>query len=147
MTVGLICSDGGHMTSMLQLSDAYEGKDVFMITYRSRRKPTRIQRVYYLRTIGVNPIYLIFGGLRTLSILIKERPSILLSTGAEIALPAMVIGRILGCKTVFLESISRSQDLSGTGRILMGMVDKFLIQWPELAQKYTSRAEYRGRLL
>lgn len=147
MTVGLICSNGGHMTSMLQLSDAFEGRNVFMITYRSRRKPTKIQRVYYLRAIGVNPVYLILGSLRILSILIREKPSILLSTGAEIAIPAMMLGKILGCKTVFLESISRSQNLSATGQILMGRVDRFLIQWPEVAQKYAGRAEYRGRLL
>jgi UDP-N-acetylglucosamine:LPS N-acetylglucosamine transferase len=132
---------------MLQLSDAFEGRNVFMITYRSRRKPTKIQRVYYLRAIGVNPVYLILGSLRILSILIREKPSILLSTGAEIAIPAMMLGKILGCKTVFLESISRSQNLSATGQILMGRVDRFLIQWPEVAQKYAGRAEYRGRLL
>jgi UDP-N-acetylglucosamine:LPS N-acetylglucosamine transferase len=135
------------MTSMLQLSKAYEDKDVFMITYRSRRKQTRIQRVHYIRGIGMNPVYLFLGSLRIMGVLLRERPSILISTGSEIAIPALLLGKLIGCRTVYVESISRSKDLSGTGRILLGRVDNFLIQWPEVAQRYGNRVEYRGRLL
>lgn len=146
-TIGLACSNGGHLTSMMQLSEAWRGRDVFVVTYSGPRKPTSLGRVYYIDEIMINPIRLVTGAMNILRILAEEKPSVVISTGAEIALPALTLSKLVGAKTVFVESISRSRDLSLTGKLLLGKVDHFLVQWPELKSKYGNEVEYRGRLL
>lgn len=147
MTVGLACSDGGHLTSMCELAEAYEGKDVFLITYEGIRKPAGFKRIYYIRRMDNNPFRLLVGSLEVFRIVLKEKPRISISTGSEVALPFLILAKLFGSKTMFIESVSRTRRLSRAGLLLRGKVDYFLVQWPELIKKYGDDVEYRGRLL
>jgi UDP-N-acetylglucosamine:LPS N-acetylglucosamine transferase len=135
------------MSSVLHLNKAYSDVDTFLITYKGEIDSGPFRRVYNIARIGYNPIRLLVASFRILDILVEERPSIVISTGAEIALPALILARALGMKTVFLESASRTRDLSRTGKILLGKVDHFLVQWPRLVERYGKEVEYQGRLL
>ena len=44
-----------------------------------------------------------------------------------------------------MESIARVDSLSLSGKLLVRTADRFLVQWPQLAKKYT-KAEYIGRV-
>jgi len=147
MTIGLACSDGGHLTSMCELMEAFGERDIFLITYEGIRKPSGFHRVYYIRRMYNNPFKFIVGSLQILRVLICERPSMSISTGSEVAIPFMLFSKLLGSKTVYVESVARISVLSRAGLLLYGKVDYFLVQWPELLKKYGSKAEYRGRLL
>lgn len=74
------------------------------------------------------------------------RPVVVVSCGTGLTVPIFYSARILGIKTVFIESMSRVESLSITGRLLLGKVDLFIVQWPELAQKING-AVYGGQLL
>ena len=50
---------------------------------------------------------------------------------------------LLDVDIVFVESFCRVKKLSLTGRILYFFADKFIVQWPDLVNKYP-RAEYLG---
>lgn len=73
-------------------------------------------------------------------VLIKTRPDILLINGPGTCLPIALwtfIGRVLGLcegQILFCESFCRVKSLSLTGNILwkLGIVDLFLVHWPEL---------------
>ncbi|KAH8554914.1 UDP-N-acetylglucosamine transferase subunit ALG14 [Umbelopsis sp. PMI_123] len=57
--------------------------------------------------------------------------------------------RLLGIKhirIVYIESFARVKSLSVTGRLLYPVVDYFLVQWPELVERYP-RAMYNGVLV
>lgn len=49
-------------------------------------------------------------------------------------------------RTIYVESFARVKSLSLSGRILYPVVDRFLVQWPLLKEKY-SRAEFKGVLV
>jgi UDP-N-acetylglucosamine:LPS N-acetylglucosamine transferase len=74
------------------------------------------------------------------------RPKAVISCGTGLTVPIFYSARLLGIKTVFIESMSRVNALSITGRLLLGKTDLFMVQWPELAEQ-TKGAVYGGQLL
>lgn len=85
---------------------------------------------------------------QVIRIFLIEKPSILFSTGAEIAIPTFYIGKVFfKTKLIFLESLARVNDLSYTGKFLYPIADLFLVQWPELLKKAGPKAVYGGKLI
>lgn len=75
-------------------------------------------------------------------ILLRERPNIILSTGAGPAVPFALVGRFLfGCRVVFIETITRIHAPSMTGKIMYLLAHDFFYQWASLARFFP-----RGRL-
>lgn len=160
MKICLVCSHGGHFAEMQQLVAAFEHHDVFLISYNEptvRGADTSFLRKAYFIEIGNRDvlqlnsffqlvIHLTRVALQGLKILLKEKPRVIVTTGSEIAIPICYIGRMFGCAVVFVESLSRVNDLSRTGRIIYPIANLFLVQWQHLAMKYR-RAHYRGRVL
>jgi UDP-N-acetylglucosamine:LPS N-acetylglucosamine transferase len=60
-----------------------------------------------------------------------ERPDVILSTGAGVAVPFFVVGKLLGARLVYVESVTRTARLSLTGRLLYRLCSRFFVQWPE----------------
>lgn len=50
-------------------------------------------------------------------------------------------------RTIYVESWARVRQLSLSGRLLKGAVDRFLVQWPQLEKNVGGRAEYLGVLV
>jgi UDP-N-acetylglucosamine:LPS N-acetylglucosamine transferase len=76
----------------------------------------------------------------------RVRPEAIISSGASIAIPVSLFGRVLGIKVIFVETGSRVFTLSGTGKVMYYLANKFFVQWEPLAEKYP-KAIYAGRLL
>ena len=75
-----------------------------------------------------------------------ERPDVVLSTGAGVSVPFLLLARLMGMRTIYLESITRIHELSLSGRLVYPFVSRFLVQWEELTAQYP-RAEFHGRVL
>ena len=146
MKICLVCSHGGHLTEILQLEESFEGHETFFITYDSIRT-RQLEHKYLLRNIGTNPIVMASASLSTLRILLKERPRLIVSTGSEIAIPAFYLAKLLRIKTVFIESWTRVDRPTGTGKIVYPVSDLFLVQWESLLTKYGRKAKYEGAIL
>lgn len=149
MKVGLVCSHGGHLTEMLQLLEAFEGYDIFFVTYYSFRNEEveSIAPAYFTDNIGTNPWRLLKATFWAWSILRQERPGALVSLGAEIALPFFYWAKLWGIKTIFIESWCRVEDLSKTGRLVYQVADEFWVQWPQLSRICDSKAEFYGAVV
>ncbi len=139
----LVCSHGGHLTEILQLSKAFEGHEKFFITYDTVRTRDLDNR-YLIQNIGRNPIRFLAIIPGIIHILRKEKPDIILSTGAEIAIPVFIIAKIFRIRTIFIESLCRIMQPSHTGRIVYPLSDIFLVQWESLLTKYGHKARFRG---
>jgi beta-1,4-N-acetylglucosaminyltransferase len=167
MKIGIACSAGGHLTQALSLLEAFRGHECFLILpgfpHVKKFDPPQFARTYHLKIlfnyalgIKITPQRTIWLGVyltllentfEIIKILIREKPDILFSTGSEIAIPSFYIGKfLLGTKLIYLESITRMKDISFTGRLLMPIVDLFLVQWEELAQRY-KKAKFWGRVI
>lgn len=150
MKICLVCSHGGHLTQMLQLMDAFEGYETFFVTYNSEATKN-LKNTYLIKHYGEKNIHLflmmINMTLKAVSILTKEKPVAILSNGGEIAIPFCYIGKLLGIKIIFIESLSRVTSKSGTGKIIFPIADLFLVQWESLLGKYGKKAKYWGGVM
>lgn len=156
--IGFICSSGGHLTEALSTIEAFEGCDVFLIVHDFPSlkgiQLDRVRRIYRLSIVlgyssWIAVLLTAFVNLfQFIRIFWIERPSILFSTGAEIAIPAFYVGKLFfRTKLIFLESLARVNALSSTGKLLYPIVNLFLVQWPELAERAGHKAVYGGRLI
>lgn len=79
-------------------------------------------------------------------VLRKERPNVILSTGAGPAVPFAIVGRLLfGVRVVFVETITRVQSPSLTGKIMYHLAHHFYYQHRGLG-RYFKRGIYGGTL-
>ena len=150
MNVCIACSVGGHLTQALQVVESFEGQKVFFITFHAPAevlpKNYKVYKVEDPRRTILSPFRFVVNALQTLAILCKERPDIVFSTGAGVAVAACYFGKLLGAKVIFLESASRVDTRSLTGRMVYPIADLFLVQWPELAEQY-NHVEYVGTVI
>ena len=147
LKIALVCSHGGHLTEMELLEPAFEGHRCFLVTYRSPRTEALSRRRYLLPNIGTSPWRLLGAFVRAVWVLGRERPDVVLSTGSEIAIPFLWLGRLLGARTVYVESCCRVTAPSRTGPLVYPVSDLFLVQWPALLDRYGPRAQYVGGLM
>jgi UDP-N-acetylglucosamine:LPS N-acetylglucosamine transferase len=147
--IALVCTQGGHLTETLQVLDAFEGHEIFFVTHYSTRddEVRAIAPAYFCANIGERPLVFLRTILWALRLLLRERPQVIFSTGSEIALPFFFWGRLLGIKTIFLESWCRVEGLSRTGKLAYPLVDEFWVQWPQLLQVCGSKARYFGGVI
>jgi UDP-N-acetylglucosamine:LPS N-acetylglucosamine transferase len=126
---------------------AFEGHEVFFVTYDSPRTRTIKYEKYLLKNIGTNPFKMVVAFLDFFRIFINERPKVIISTGSEIAIPAFYIAKIFGIKTIYIESWCRIEVPSGTGKLIYPVSNIFLVQWPQLLNKYGSKARFEGAII
>lgn len=144
--IALVCSHGGHLTEMLELAAAFDGLDTFYFTYEG--ETTRgLPRAYVVPNRPGHPVEFMLNVIRVRRIFRQERPDFVVSTGAEIAIPAFIVAKWMRIPTLYIECGCQVTEPSFTGRFLSRIATRFLVQWPELVDAYGGRAEYAGSLI
>jgi len=92
-----------------------------------------------------NKIALINMAVRLAWIMLRERPDVVISTGAAPGYFAICIGRLMGAKTVWIDSIANIERISMSGKMVCGKADMVLTQWPHLAREKAPL--YKGSVL
>lgn len=144
----LVCSPGGHLLQLLRLQPAWEGFETTWITlpaadsdYLLREERVVLGRGPTNRSLGA-----LLANLRLAwRVVRRERPDVILSTGAALAVPFFLAGKLCGARLIFVESLTRTTSLSLSGRLVRPLADAFFVQWPDLA--HAKRARFAGRLL
>jgi UDP-N-acetylglucosamine:LPS N-acetylglucosamine transferase len=145
----LVCSPGGHLQQMLALEPAWSGAERVWVTLPGAdvgylladeqvtlaNGPTNRSIVNLVRNIGL-----------AWRLLRRVRPDAILSTGAGLAVPFFLVGKLLGVRLVYVESVTRTESISLSGRLVYWLADRFFVQWPAVAKRYR-RAEYAGSVL
>src|SRR5207237_7782811 len=70
-----------------------------------------------------------------LGLLRRERPDVVISTGAGVAVPFIWVARLLAVPTIYVELLTRARDLSLTGRLVYPVASRVVVRWPELARR------------
>lgn len=128
------------------MMQAFDGHDTFFVTYDCART-RQLDKRYLLSNIGTNPFRMAIAFAKIWRILRRERPDVIVSTGAEIAIPAFYLAKVLGIKTIFIEAWTRVYRPTGTGRLVYPVAHVFLVQWEELLTAYGEKAKYEGPVL
>ncbi|EHD91122.1 oligosaccharide biosynthesis Alg14 like family protein [Streptococcus pneumoniae GA13494] len=77
-------------------------------------------------------------------ILRKERPDIIVSSGAAVAVPFFYLGKIFGAKTVYIEVFDRIDAPTMTGKLVYPVTDRFIVQWEEMKKVYPKAINLGG---
>ncbi len=130
-----ISSSGGHWTQMLRLAPAFEGHDVVYVTTQSEsRNQVPCNRFYTVpNATRWNKARLVLLFFCVLWIVVKERPNVILSTGAAPGYFALMCGRLVGARTIWLESIANAEKFSLSTKLAKSFADLWLTQWPHMA--------------
>ena len=145
-----ISSSGGHFSELNKFKDIADANNSFLVVEKTENFTTDFcKKVYYIPETNRKEKFFIirflFLCIRELFIYIKERPDFVLTAGALASYPMARIARFFGKKVIYIESYARVNDLSLTGKKMYGIADLFLVQWPQLAEKY-EKAEYHGSI-
>ena len=150
-----IASGGGHWVQLMRLRPSFEGLNVFYVGIDpSSASDVAGHRYYTIRNATrKNKAVLIVVAFQLLRILVKERPSVVITTGSAPALVAIILARrLFGARTIWIDSIANVERLSGSGEKAGRTADVWLTQWPALAEAATTtegtrRPEYWGAVL
>jgi UDP-N-acetylglucosamine:LPS N-acetylglucosamine transferase len=149
LKVCLAASGGGHLTELLKLSSCWGHHEIFFIT----TVPVVQGNLGELGDVHIVgecnrrcPIHLIIVLSRCFKIILKEKPDVVISTGAAAGCLLCLLGKMLGAKVIWIDSITNIERLSLSGRMVRYISDLFLVQWPELADRY-KKVEYIGAVI
>lgn len=147
MKIGVVSSCGGHLTEVRALAPAYARYEHFyVLNDRALLPPDMAGKTYFISHSERDWKFFV-NMWEAYRILHRERPDLLLSTGAGPAVPFALIGRLLfGCRIVFVETITRIDRPSLTGRLMYRLAHDFFYQWPTLA-RFFPRVVYGGPLV
>lgn len=144
----LVCSPGGHLLQMRALGPAWRDAKITWVTL----KGADVDRLLDGQDVvlGHGPTNRSFRKLLRNTALAwrvvrRTRPDAILSTGAALALPFFLIGKLHGARLVYVESLTRTESLSLTGRLVYPFADAFFVQWPRATRM--RRARYLGSLM
>lgn len=146
-----IASGGGHWAQLRRTRAAWRGCETVWVTthpgYRAEVEAdgeavrfhtvtdaNRWQKTRLLRQLW-----------QILRILLHERPDVVVTTGAAAGYFALRLGRLLGARTVWIDSIANAEELSLSGRKAGRYADLWLTQWPHLAEE--GGPDYRGSVI
>lgn len=130
-----IASGGGHWVQLLRLRPAFEGCDVVFATAKEGYRADVGGAEFRLITDGnrTEKLRLLRSLLDVFRLIRRERPDVIISTGAAPGYFAVKLGSMLGIRTVWVDSVANAEELSMSGQKAGGCVDLWLTQWPHLA--------------
>ena len=136
LKVFAVASIGGHWVQLLRIAKALEKE--FDVVYMSTHEKcaTMVEgRVYYsMNDFSSWDFYKMFPELlHSIYIICKEKPSIVITTGAAPGLVCLFAAKICGIRTVWIDSIANVEHISFSGRIASKFASRIYTQWPSLA--------------
>lgn len=148
MKVCLVGSSGGHLTHLTQLTKWWENHERFWVTFEKAdaKSILKDEKKYWCHyPTNRNIKNLIKNTFLALKIIPKEKPDIIISSGAAVAVPFFYIGKLFGAKLIYIEVYDRIELPTLTGKLVYPVTDKFIVQWEEQKQFY-KKAENLGGL-
>lgn len=145
-----VASGGGHWVQLLRLVPAFTDCElVFVTVIKSYRLQVRGNRFYWVNNARRGSkfwsIHLAVQAIRIAWILAKEKPDVVISTGAGPGYFAVAFGHFLRARTIWVDSIANIEHLSAAGSRVGWCADLWLTQWPGLAR--TTGPTYGGAVI
>lgn len=130
-----ISSGGGHWVQLLRLRPAFADCDVLYATVRSDYAgDVHGEQFRLVRDCNRwNKFALVWSAWSVWWLLWRQRPDVVVTTGAAPGYFAARFGKWLGARVVWVDSIANVEELSMSGREAGAFVDLWLTQWPQLA--------------
>ncbi len=148
--IGIITSPGGHLVTLLSIEPLIKHNDAFWVTLKSIDTEDILEdkkKYFVYGPESRNILNLLRNVLKAFNILFKEKPDILISSGAGIAIPFFIIGKLFfSTKLIFIEVFDFVQYPSLTGKMLYLISDHFIVQHSKQLTWYP-KATYLGKIV
>lgn len=147
MKICIVSSCGGHLTEVRCLKSAYSTFEHFYVLNDRVILPSDMQDRTYFIAHSERDWKFFLNLYEAFVILRREKPDVILSTGAGPVIPFALVGRFLfGLRVIFVETITRKEKPSITGRVMYWLAHDFFYQWKTL-RPFFPKAKYGGQLL
>lgn len=142
-----ISSGGGHWVQLLRLAPAFQGLEVHYATVHERYRADVGDAAFHVvrESSRWSRWGLLVTALQVFWLVWRERPDFVLSTGAAPGYFGLRFGRLLGARTLWVDSIANAERLSLSGEKAGRCADLWLTQWAHLSRPGGPRFE--GALL
>lgn len=131
-----IASGGGHWVQLQRLRPAFAAYDTAYVSmfdsYAQLVAPARYYTVPDASRFDLRAFAPVFA--KAIKILAKERPKAIVTTGSAPMLAFILLGRMMGARTLWVDSIANSERMSSSGRLARKLAHKVISQWPEVAK-------------
>lgn len=144
----LVSSSGGHFEQLLKLLPLVQRYSGYIVTedvgYMANLGGVEVRYVPAINRTDKGFIGKTIRSFRESGkILRTERPDVVISTGALPALPTLILGKLMGCKIVYIESFAKIDSPNKTGQLVYRFADRFYVQWESMLRFYPN-AIYKG---
>ena len=130
------------------LKPFWENKDRFWVTFDKEDARSLLgEEVFYPLYFPSNRSLkaLVINTWRALKIIPKERPDLIITSGAAGAVPFFYVGKLFGAKTIYIEVFDRIDAPTISGKLCYPVTDKFIVEWDEMLNVYP-KAENLGSI-
>ena len=140
MKILLVSSSGGHFQALQRLETFWGKHECCWVTFKTdyterflgdkekvfwAYSPTNRHFLNLIRNLGL-----------AWYVISNESPDLVLSTGAGVAVPFLILAKLQGIQTAFIESFTRVKELSLSARLVLPFLDGLYVQWEQLKVKY-----------
>ena len=139
MKVCMVGSSGGHLTHLYMLKPFWQKHDRFWVTFdkedaRSVLEGERLIPCYYPTNRSLKA--LVINTMLAWKTLRKEKPDLIISSGAAVAVPFFWLGKLFGGKSIYVEVFDRIDKPTVTGKMVYPVTDEFIVEWEEMKKVY-----------
>ena len=147
--VCLAYSPGGHKAELDRALAGIHLLDACHVTFDDGRRPPPLAAghrrhlvCHPRRSVGRT----LLNAWQSLAILRRERPALVISTGADVAVPLLLLARCTGARVIFIETAGSSEPTLA-GRLVYPFADLFVVQWPDRLRRFPKAVLAGGLLL
>lgn len=139
MKICLVGSSGGHLTHLYMLKPFWENKERFWVTFdkedaNSLLEGEKVHHCFFPTNRNIKN--LVRNTFLAIKVLAQEKPDVIISTGAAVAVPFFYIGKLKGAKLIYIEVFDRINTSTITGKLVYPIADRFIVQWEEMKEIY-----------
>lgn len=139
MKICLVGSSGGHLTHLYMLKPFWKDKERFWVTFdkedaRSLLDGEKMYPCHYPTNRSIKA--LIINTWLAWKILSREKPDLIISSGAAVSVPFFYLGKMFGSKLIYIEVFDRIDKPTLSGKMVYPIADKFIVEWEEMKQVY-----------
>lgn len=147
LKVLLVGSGGGHWVQLMRVASAFvEHECVYVTTAKGCETDVGASRLHLVTDANRwERFKLLRLAIKMLLIVLRERPDVVVSTGAAPGYFALRFGKIVGAQTAWLDSVANIERLSMSGQMVSRYADLWLTQWPHLSRP--DGPHYEGSVL
>ena len=134
-------SSGGHFEQLMMLKPLMDKYESFIITEKTGYSIIKEDRkIYYLNQVNRHEKTFVFkmitNALKSFKIFLKEKPDVVISTGALATIPVCIFAKVLRKKIIFIESFAKVTSPTLTGKLVYKFADQFYVQWEQMKEHY-----------